>query len=119
MISLILCFNTHWIYFNLSGFFFTHYFSIKDLTAEIRNSGLSKLEIRYDDEGNTLVEQKMKKLSFDSFYIDSTSSKLTFYINSNSWWGDESAEQFEVSTQQTFYKGTSYPIEVAIISIVE
>lgn len=119
LISLTLCFNTHWIYFNLSGFFFTHYFAIKDLTTEIRNSGLSKLEISDGDEQYTLIEEKMRKLDFNSFFIDSTNTKLSFYISSQYWSGTPSAKQPEVSSRQAFYKGTSYPTEVAIISIVE
>ncbi|MOA54323.1 hypothetical protein D3C78_1779180 [compost metagenome] len=60
----------------------------------------------------------MKDLDFNSFYIDSTNAKLSFYINSQHWSGTASARQPEVSARQTFYKGTSYPTEVEIISIL-
>lgn len=117
-ISVLTFFYSYWIYFSLSGFLLTHYFSIKQLVVKMNQTESRIFEIKNDslDSRNSEIQKEMKRLGFYYALINASGNKITFSIQGNYWNGNESAENPFTYTNFTFFAATSYPTEVYIKS---
>lgn len=114
--SILICLYSHWIYFNLSGFLVTHYFSIKQLVTEMNQTKSETFEIKNNslDPKNSEIQKEMERLDLYFAQIESNQNKITFSIKGKYWTGKESAENAFVYTDFTFFAATAYPTTVYI-----
>ncbi|OXG06919.1 hypothetical protein BC749_107131 [Flavobacterium araucananum] len=116
-ISILICFYSHWIYFNLSGFLMTHYFSIKELIVAMNQTKSDTFETKNNlvaDPQTIKILKEMESLDFYFAQIDANHNKITFSINGKHWTGKESAENAFIYTRFTFFHATTYPTKVYI-----